>query len=156
MYDLIVAAFETDSTRVITYRQPISKLLTSIGINVAPHDMSHYSPGERMEASQKRDLVQSELLAGLIEKLKATRQVDGTRLFDHTCLVFGSNIRSVHYLDNCPTILSGGGARIKLGQHIVVQKDTPLCNAWLTLLRGVGINAPRHGDSTGIIPELIA
>jgi hypothetical protein len=141
---------------VMTYRQPISSLLASLGIKVAPHDMSHYSAGERLEASQRRDLVQSELLAGLIDKLKATKESDGTRLFDHTCLVFGSNIRNVHYLDNCPTILTGGGAGIKLGQHLVVSKDTPLCNAWLTLLRGVGINVPRHGDSTGVISELLA
>jgi hypothetical protein len=140
----------------MTYRQPIGSLLASLGIRVAPHDMSHYSAGERLEASQRRDLVQSELLAGLIDKLKATREPNGTRLFDHTCLVFGSNIRNVHYLDNCPTILTGGGAGIKLGQHLVVSRDTPLCNAWLTLLRGVGINVPRHGDSTGVISELMA
>lgn len=155
MYDLIIAAFETDSTRVITYRQPMAPLLSSLGIKVAPHDMSHYSPGERMQASQKRDLAHSELLAGLLDKLKATRQADGSRLFDHTCLVFGSNIRSVHYLDNCPTLISGGGAGVKLGQHIVVHKDTPLCNAWLTLLKGIGVNSQRHGDSMGIIPELL-
>ena len=118
--------------------------------------MSHYSAGERLEASQQRDLVQSELLAGLIDKLKATKESDGTRLFDHTCLVFGSNIRNVHYLDNCPTIIAGGGAGIKLGQHVVVSKGSPLCNAWLTLLCGVGINIPRHGDSTGVISELMA
>lgn len=156
MYDLIVAAFETDSTRVMSYRQPVSNLLSSVGISVAPHDMSHYSPGERMATSQKRDLLQSELLAGLIDKLKATPQADGSRLFDHTCLVFGSNIRSVHYLDNCPTIISGGGAGIKLGQQIVVPRDTPLCNAWLTLLNGIGVPTQRHGDSTGIIHELLA
>ena len=156
MYDLIVAAFETDSTRVITYRQPILKLLASLGINVAPHDMSHYSPGERMQASQKRDLAQGELLSGLIDKLKTTRQADGSRLFDHTCLVFGSNIRSVHYLDNCPTLISGGGAGVKLGHQVVVHKDTPLCNAWLTLLQGIGANVQRHGDSTGTIQDLIA
>jgi hypothetical protein len=156
MYSLIVAALQTDCTRVITYRQPISSLLASLGIKVAPHDMSHYSAGERIEASQKRDLVQSELLAGLIDKLKATKEADGTRLFDHTCLAFGSNIRSVHYLDNCPTLLTGGGAGVKLGQHVVVSKDTPLCNAWLTLLHGLGIKASRHGDSTGVISELMA
>ncbi len=156
MYNLIVAAFQTDCTRVMTYRQPISSLLTSLGIKVAAHDMSHYSAGERLEASQKRDLAQSELLAGLIDKLKATGEPDGSCLFDHTCLVFGSNIRNVHYLDNCPTILAGRGAGVKLGQHLVVSKDTPLCNAWLTLLRGVGINVPRHGDSTGVISELLA
>ena len=34
-------------------------------------------------------------------------------------------------------------------------KDTPLCNAWLTLLHGIGVSAERHGDSSGVIKELI-
>jgi hypothetical protein len=156
MYDIIVAALQTDSTRVITYRQPVGTLLQSLAIKVAPHDMSHYSPGERMEASQKRDIAQSELLARLIDKLKTTKEPDGTSLFDHTVLAYGSNIRTIHYLDNCPTILAGGGAGLKRGQHISLPKNTPLSNAWLTLLHGLGIKAERHGDSTGIIKELIA
>jgi len=156
MYDIIVAALQTDSTRVITYRQPVGTLLQSLAIKVAPHDMSHYSPGDRMEASQKRDIAQSELLARLMDKLKATKEPDGTSLFDHTVLAYGSNIRTIHYLDNCPTILAGGGAGLKRGQHISLPKNTPLSNAWLTLLHGLGIKAERHGDSTGIIKELIA
>jgi hypothetical protein len=156
MYDLMIAALQTDSTRVITYRQPVGTLLQSLAIKVAPHDMSHYTAGERMEASQKRDLAQSELLAGLIDKLKATKEPDGTSLFDHTVLAYGSNIRTIHYLDNCPTILAGGGAGLKLGQHIVLPKNTPLCNLWLTLLHGLGIPAERHGDSTGMVKEVIA
>ncbi|MEY4485046.1 MAG: hypothetical protein RL693_2498 [Verrucomicrobiota bacterium] len=155
MYDIIVAALQTDSTRVITYRQPVGTLLQSLDIKVAPHDMSHYTPGDRMEASQKRDTTQSELLAGLLDKLKATKEPDGTTLFDHTALAYGSNIRTIHYLDNCPTIIAGGGAGLKLGQHFVLPKNTPLCNGWLTMLNGLGIEAKRHGDSTGVVKELI-
>lgn len=158
MYDIILAAIQTDSTRVLTYRQPVSTLLTSIGIKVAPHDMSHYhsTMGEKLEASKQRDLAQSTLLAGLLDKLKATKEADGSRIFDHVALAYGSNLRTEHSLDNCPTLLAGGGAGIRLGQNIVVSKDTPLCNAWLTLLRGIGIDAERHGDSSGVIKELIA
>ncbi len=149
---------QTDSTRVLTYRQPVSTLLTSMDIKVAPHDMSHYhsTMGEKLDASQRRDVAQSQLLAGLIDKLKATKETDGSRLFDHVALAYGSNLRSEHYLDNCPTLLTGGGAGIKLGENLVVSKDTPLCNAWLTLLHGVGVDAERHGDSTGVIKELMA
>ncbi|MCC9608626.1 DUF1552 domain-containing protein [Blastopirellula sp. JC732] len=156
MYDLLVAAFQTDSTRVITYRQPVATLLTSIGNDVAPHDMSHYhsTRGEKLVCSQQRDQAQSALLAGLIDKLKETKEADGSRLFDHVALAYGSNIRTGHDLTNCPTILTGGGAGIKLGENIVVKKDTPLCNAWLTMLQGIGVPAERHGDSTGVIPEL--
>ncbi len=156
MYALIVAALQTDTTRVLTYRQPVGALLQSLGLKLAPHDMSHYTTGPRMEASQKRDTTQSQLLAGLIDKLKAVKETDGSSLFDHTCLAYGSNIRSVHFLDNCPTVLTGGGAGIKLGQHLVLSKDTPLANVWLTLLQGIGTQAERHGDSTGPISQLMA
>ena len=155
MYDLIVAALQTDSTRVITYRQPVGTLLESLDVKVAPHDMSHYSPGDRMAASQKRDAAQSELLAGLIDKLKAVKEADGSTLFDNVCLAYGSNIRTIHYLDNCPTLLTGGGAGVKLGRHVVLPKDTPLCNVWLTLLNGIGVEAQRHGDSTSAAAELV-
>ncbi|CAN5908670.1 DUF1552 domain-containing protein [soil metagenome] len=159
MYDLIVAALQTDSTRVITYRQPVGTLLQSLGTKVAAHDMSHYTPGDRMEASQQRDATQSELLAGLIDKLKAVKEADGRSLFEHTCLAYGSNIRTIHYLDNCPTVLTGGAANLKLGQHLVLPKDTPLCNVWLTMLHGIGLDPKkleRHGDSSGVVKSLVA
>ena len=158
MYDLMIAAMQTDTTRVMTYRQPVNTVLKDIGVPYTGHDLSHYerSQGDRMEFSQKRDEAQSKLLAGFLDKLKATKETDGTSLFDNAVLAFGSNISSVHFLNNCPTVLAGGGAGIKLGQHLVLSKDTPLCNVWLTLLHGVGIKAARHGDSTGVAKELIA
>ncbi len=156
MYNLIVAALQTDSTRVMSYRLPGQTLLQSLGAKLSAHNVSHYQPGERMDASQARDKAHSELLAGLIDKLKATKESDGSSLFDHTTLAFGSNISSIHYLDNCPTILAGGGANLKMGEHIVLSKDTPLCNVWLTMLHGMGIKAERHGDSSGIVKKLRA
>jgi len=156
MYDLIVAALQTDSTRVMSYRMPGQTLLRSMDISLSAHNVSHYSPGDRMEASQARDNAHSEMLAGLIDKLKATKEVDGSSLFDHTALAFGSNISNIHYLTNCPTVVTGGGANLKLGQHLVLPKDTPLSNVWLTMLQGMGINKERHGDSTGVVKELQA
>jgi hypothetical protein len=156
MYDLIVVALQTDSTRVVTYRQPVGTLLGSLGLKIGAHDMTHYTTGERLEASQRRDAAQSELLAGLLDKLKATKEPDGSSLLDHTVVAYGSNIRTVHYLDNCPMLFAGSGAGLKLGQHVVLPRSTPLCNAWLTMLHGLGIEAERHGDSTGVVPELRA
>ena len=158
MYDIIVAALQTDSTRVITYRQPVASLLTSLDIKVHPHDMSHYhgSKNEKLDASQRRDLAQSELFAGFLDRLKAASEPAGSTLFDHTTVVFGSNIRTGHELTNCPTLIAGHGAGVKLGHNLVVPKNTPLCNAWLTLLKGSGVDVDRHGDSTGTISDLVA
>ena len=156
-YDLMIKAMQIDATRVFTYAQPVNSLVRSLGYNLEGHAMSHYSPGFRMEVSQARDRAEMELLAYLIERLKATKEPDGTSLFEHSSVVFGGNVRTSHYMDNCPTVLTGGGAGIKLGQHLVMSDPkTPLCNVWLTLLRGVGVRAEKFGDSTGTIPSLEA
>ena len=155
MYDLLVAAMQVDATRVITYRQPGgTSFLRSIGSTLSGHNVSHYSPGTRQDASELRDRKQSELLAGLIDKLKATKEADGSSLFDHVSLSYGSNINSIHYLTNCPALVTGGAAGIKLGEHVVKGKGTPLCDLWLTLLQGCGLNVQSHGDSKGVIEEL--
>jgi hypothetical protein len=154
MQDLIVAALQTDSTRSLTYRMPGNTLLQSLELKHSAHNVSHYSPGERMEASKVRDKAHSELLARFIDKLKVTKEADGSSLFAHTAVAFGSNISSIHYLTNCPTVLTGGGANLKLGQHLVLPEDTPLCNVWLTMLHGMGIDVERHGDSSGVVTEL--
>ena len=158
MYEILAVALETDSTRVITYRQPVSTLVASLGIKVEAHTMSHYHghAGEKLEASQRRDVAQSELLVGLFDRLKATKEPDGSSLFDHTTVVYGSNIRTGHSLDNCPTLIAGRGAELKLGENIVVPKGTPLCNAWLTVLRGSGVDVTAFGDSTGVLEPLIS
>ncbi|MCH1441902.1 MAG: DUF1552 domain-containing protein [Rubripirellula sp.] len=156
MYDLMIAAMQVDATRVFTYRQPVESLLKSFGATITGHNMSHYTNGDRKSVSQTRDQKQSELLAYFIDRLKATREADGSRLFDHVSLSYGSNINSIHYLTNCPTIITGGGAGIELGQHLVLAPKTPLANLWLSLLRGVGIDVASHGDSSGIIKELFA
>lgn len=157
MYDLMITAFQTDATRVIAYKQPVNSLLRSRGVNLEGHSMSHYDMGPRKEASQTRDRCQSELLAYFIDRLKQSREPDGSSLFDHVSLTLGTNIRTGHMLDNCPTVLTGGGAGIRLGQHVVMEDPkTPLCNVWLTLLHGLGISAPSFGDSTGVIQALRA
>jgi hypothetical protein len=52
--------------------------------------------------------------------------------------------------------VTGGGGNVRLGQHLVLADDkTPLCNLWLTLLRGVGLPIEAHGDSTGVIGKLV-
>ena len=124
---------------------------------IIPRMNRHYRPGsDTEESSRMRDKAHSELLAGLIDQLKATREPDGSSLFDHVALAFGSNIRSIHYLNNPPTLISGGGANLKLGQNLVLNEGTPLNNVWLTMLQGVGVNVDRHGDSTGVVSELQA
>ena len=93
------------------------------------------------------------LVGKFIDKMKASKDVDGSSLFDNTTLGLGSNLRVKHSLGNCPTFVTGGGAGFKHGRHMVMDKKTPLCNLCLSILKGSGIKASSFGDSTGIIKE---
>lgn len=155
MYDLMVAAMQVDATRVFSYRMPVNSLISSLGASMTAHSMSHYSEGERRTVSQNRDTAHAKLLAGFIDKLKASKEPDGSTLFDNSSITLGTNLSSVHSLTNCPTLVTGGGAGIIHGRHLVMSdRKTPLCNLWLSLLQGTGINTPSFGDSTGVLPEL--
>ena len=158
MYDLMAAAMQVDATRVISYRMPADTLLQSLGASETAHLTSHYSErgGDRKTISQKRDEQHSKMLAEFFDKLKATTDSDGSTLFDNSTITFGSNINSMHSLVNCPTLVAGGGSGIKQGQHLVMENNkTPLCNLWLSLLKGSGIEADSFGDATGTIEGLL-
>jgi hypothetical protein len=158
MHSLIVAAFQTDSTRVITYRQPVGSVLQGHGINLNPHSLSHYGlDPKRLEASKEKDLLFMELFASLIDKFKTTVDVNGQSLFDSSLISYGSNIRSGHGLRGCPAIYAGGAAKgLKYGEHIILpEEDTPLANYWLTLMQNTGVPLEQFSHSTGTLAELL-
>jgi hypothetical protein len=158
MYDMMIVALQTDATRVITYRQPVSSVLTGMGISLKAHSLSHYGFSEpRTQASRQRDKKCMSLFANFLDRLKEATDKDGSRLFDNCIVSYGTNLRSGHELKNIPAILSGGGAKdIQHGRNIVLpEQDTPLANYWLTLMQQAGMEIDTFSHSTGIIPELV-
>ena len=159
IYDMIVLALQTDSTRVVTYRQPVRTVLAEMGISMDAHSITHYGFSiARKEASLERDKKCTELLAYFLTKLKNIKDQDGSRLYDNCIVSWGTNLRSGHELRDLPLIISGGGAKkINHGKHLVLPKvDTPLANVWLTLMQQAGVPVDSFSHSTGIVPELIA
>lgn len=159
MYDMMIVALQTDATRVITYRQPVSSVLTGMGITLKAHSLSHYGFSEpRTMASRQRDKKCMSLFARFLDRLKEAIDCDGNRLFDNCIVSYGTNLRSGHELKNIPAILSGGGAKdIQHGSNIVLpEEDTPLANYWLTLMQQAGMEIDTFSHSTGTIPELLS
>ena len=153
--DLILAAMQVDSSRIFTYTLPINSLLRHFGTSISEHNMSHYTQSvERREISEKRDAEYIKALHYFIKRMKSIVEEDGSTLFDNTVVVLGSNIKTNHKLRDCTTLITGGGAGIRLGEHIVAKDKTPLCNVWLTLIQGMGFSASTFGDSTGPLKEL--
>ncbi|MEP3477847.1 MAG: DUF1552 domain-containing protein [Fuerstiella sp.] len=159
MYDMIIVALQTDASRVVSYRQPVCRLLEGMNLQIKAHSLSHYgfSEARRLE-SEQRDKKCMQLFAHFLDRLKEARDIDGSRLFDNCIVSYGTNLRSGHELKNLPALLSGGGAKdITLGKHIVLPgEDRPLANYWLTLMQQAGLPVDHFSHSTGNIPELIS
>jgi hypothetical protein len=157
-YDLMLAAMEVDACRVFSYQLPSDSFMKSIGSSFTAHAISHHngSNDERTRDSVLKDSSHLQLVGKLIDKMKATMDIDGRSIYDNTTLVLGSNLRVKHSLDNCPTFVTGGGSGFEHGRHMLMDKKTPLCNLWLSILKGSGINVSSFGDSTGVIKPLFS
>jgi hypothetical protein len=158
MYDLIIAAFQTDSTRVLSFSQPLKPILKDLKISYSDHQISHHvnNQGTR-EASQRRDIANTQLLSYLIDKLKATKDFHGQSLFDNCFVNWSSGIRSEHILRNVPTIVTGGGGgKLKHGSYVMVKKgQNRLSNLWLTSLKAAGVPVNNFSDSNGLIEDIL-
>ena len=151
MYDMIALALQTDQTRVITYMLPSQSVLTSMGITMPVHSLSHYNLSkDRTEKSMERDRKCTELFGYLLDKLKEKKDEKGQRLFDSCLVAYGTNIRAGHKIVDFPLFLSGGAMKLRLGESLILsKKNTPLANIWLTLLQQAGIPIKKFSHSTG-------
>ena len=160
MFDLQVAAYQADLTRVITFmvsRETSQQTFVHIGVPEAHHGLSHHGDSpEMLEKLAKIDKYHVELLAYFLEKLASTPDGDGS-LLDHSLLMYGSGMGNgnTHSSRNLPTLVLGGGVgRMKGDRHVLCATDTPLTNLQLTLLDKAGIHLESFGDSTGRVSDL--
>ncbi len=160
MLDLIVLAFQTDVTRIVTFslaNEGSNKTYPTIDITDGHHNLSHHGGDEaKIEKIRRINIFHMQQLAYLLEKLDSIPEGEGT-LLDHSMICYGSgnsdgNRHSHHDL---PIILSGGGCgTLNSGRHIEYPKETPLNNLWLSMLQRMDVNLRKLGDSTGILEGL--
>ncbi len=155
MFDLISLAFQSDSTRIITFmmaNEGSNKSYRSIGVGEGHHSLSHHANRkDKLEKIRKINHLHVSLFAELVRKLKATPEGEGSVL-DNSMLAYGSAISdgNRHNHNDLPIVLAGrGGGSIKTGRHLRYSDNTPLNNLWLTMLHRLGVRATNLGDGTG-------
>jgi hypothetical protein len=161
MFDLQVLAMQGDVTRVITFqlaRETSTRTYPEIGVSDPHHPLTHHQGNqEKIAKMAKINAFHVSLFAYFLEKLKATKEGNGT-LLDHSLYLYGSGMGNpnVHDHVNLPILVAGGGAgRMKGGRHVKYDTPTPLANLHLTLLEKVGVKLDRFADSQGRIKELL-
>jgi hypothetical protein len=154
MYDLMIAAMQTDMTRVISYQQPLNGILKELDLGGA-HGLNHAPEHEK---SNTRDVALSTLLADLLDKLKSTKEYDGSSLFDNMILSYGSGVCWQHGIRDLPIIVTGRGkGKIKAAGYVELDEEkNRLSNLWLTILQSAGLELDTFSHSNGLIEEIRA
>ena len=115
MYDMLVLAFQTDSTRVATFllaHDGSNRSFDQIGISEGHHDLTHHqNRKDWIDKVAEIDLWYIQQFARFLEKLEATKDVDGKSLLHNSMIVYGSGNAdgNRHTHANLPMILAGGG-----------------------------------------------
>ena len=157
LFDLTHLALQTDSTRLITIMLAGSTFAPPIpGVSLGHHDLSHHGKDPSKLGQLKIVEVETmKTVRDLLAKLRQSKE-DSSTLLDRTTVFLGSNLGdgSSHSTKNLPVLLAGGGFRH--GQHLPFNADNPppLCNLYVSMLQGLGIEAGKFGTSTGTLTGL--
>ncbi len=160
MSDMIAIAFQADQTRIVTFlmtREGTSRPYRELDIADGHHPLTHHrNLPDLMEKVRKINEYHVRQFAGFIEKMKATKEADGT-LLDNSMLVYGAGLSdgNAHLHEDLPTLVAGkGGNYFKTGRRVVVRRETPMCNLFLTMMDRMGVHMDKFGDSTGQLQGL--
>lgn len=162
MYDLIFLAFQTDSTRLITFCGAGGNEVVSLkGVDDGWHNLSHH--GKDPDKIEKLAIIEREemrLFAELLSRLDAVQEGDHT-LLDQSAILLGSNLgnASSHNNTNLPVITAGGRMRhaghLAFGEAGDASPTTPpLCRLFVSYLQHLGIETDQFSSGTGTMPGL--
>lgn len=160
MGDLMVLAFQTDTTRICTYifaDEGSNRSYKNIGISEGHHELSHHGRNkDKLESLRKINHFHMQHFAYVLEKMRNTKEGDGT-LLDHSMVVYGSGISDGdrHNHNDLPVILAGrGNGTLTPGRHLIYKDGTPMANLHLSLLDRLGCRVEKLGDSNGRVDRL--
>ena len=132
--------------------EPTDRSYAHIGVPETHHSISHHgNDSEKLAKYAKIGTYQIVKLAEFLDKLKNTKDGDGT-LLDHSMLYWGSGMSNgnEHDRSNPPAVIVGGAhGRLKGNRHVVAKKDEPTANLLLAMTNIAGCEVESLGPSTG-------
>ena len=155
MCDMMVLAFQSDTTRVCTFmlaNEGSNRSYRNIGVNDGHHSLSHHQ-GDQAKRAKIRDINRFHMqqFAYVVGRLRAIPEGDGT-LLDNSMLVYGGGLADGdrHEHDNLPLVMAGrGGGTILPGRHLRSPGETPMANLLLSMMDRMDTRVDSIGDSTG-------
>ena len=183
IYDIIVLAFQTDVTRVVTFNtgnEGTGPAVPEIGINRDRHSLSHHNGNrDALEQLTRSDRFNIEQFAYFLERLSSVKDGDQP-LLDTTVSLYGSGLSygNSHGTTSLPLVLAGGSSLgFKHGSHVdynrkvksfdgygkgigvyhgAVNDKAHFSNLLLTIAQRVGVDADSFADSNGVVSEILS
>ena len=156
MFDLQALAFETDITRVFSFklsRDATGRVYPESGVDRGFHPTSHHGGREEnIETFARLNRYHVGLVPYFLDRLQRIEEGDGT-LLDKSMIIFGSPMGdpNVHNHKRCPLFVVGGAnGKLAGNLHLRAAPGTPMANVMLDLIHRLGIDdMEQFGDSTG-------
>jgi len=156
LFDLMALAFQTDSTRVISFmysNEGSNRTYPQVNVDEGHHSLSHHGNDDKKQAKISRiNNYHITLLAHFLNRLAAVKESDGSRLLDNCLVMYGSGLAdgNRHNHHDLPIAVFGsGGGAFKTGHHFEFPRETPLTNLYLSMLDIAGARVDSFSDSTG-------
>ena len=160
MMDLMALAFQTDSTRVITFmytNDSSNRSYPHLEVKEGHHDLSHHGGNkEKQEKIARINKYHVTLLNHFVDRMASIRDGESS-LLDSSMVLYGSGIGDGdrHNHDDLPIIMLGkGGGTIQGGRYVRYKRDTPMTNLYLSMLDRIGAKTDKMADSTGLLTGL--
>jgi hypothetical protein len=155
MYDMLILAFQTDSTRVATLllaHDGSNRTFTDLGFPEGHHNLTHHGGNKEMvEKVAQIDQFYMEQFAKFLQKLEDTKDSGGQSLLHNSMVVYGcgNSDGNRHTHVNLPIVLAGAGGGAFTPGRYVNFRSVPACNMFLTMADLMGAKElDRFGDST--------
>jgi hypothetical protein len=157
MCDLLVLAFQTDTTRICTLKlnnDHSALRFPNLGVDYMIHHLlSHSDTDDWLKVNQ----FFLEQLACVARRLEGIQEGERTAL-DNTVLLFCSSmITGTHDATKLPVVLLGrGGGRLQTGR-VLDYREKPnrkMCSLYLSLLDKFDVRLPSFGDSNEPLAEV--
>ena len=160
MCDILVLAFQTDTTRVSTLKlnNDHSYLqFPHLGVEVGHHELSHSDRGVQSPGWLKVNQFCLEQLGYIARKLDAIQEGERTALDNSMLMMCSSMMSGIHDATKLPVVLLGrGGGKLESGRVLDYggKPNRKMCSLFLSMMDKCGIHLKEFGDSTDRLAEL--
>jgi hypothetical protein len=157
MCDILVLAFQTDTTRVCTLKfnnDHGTLRFPHLGVDYMIHHLLSHSDSEDWLKVNQFFLEQ---VAYLARRMDAIQEGERTLLDNSMLLLCSSMLNGHHDATQLPVVLLGSaGGRIRGGQNLdyLGAENRQMCRLYLSLMDKMGVHPDSFGDATQPLPEV--